>query len=122
MTQNGTPADDEMVSVGTLDFHVAFKKRDTHVTAIAETARGVVIAYGSARCRKDDHYDPNIGMDIATGRALKDLGETVELIGLERSVTEQQFQNSQIVASIELIVDRFSEAMGALARRFQQSR
>lgn len=47
---------------------------------------------GTARCKPGDHYDRNIGADLALGRALADLGRRIEERIEPLVVTELQAQ------------------------------
>ena len=105
----------EPQKVGTIDFDIEVRGRDTRVRATAVSERGVVFASGKARCRKDDHFETQIGIDIAVGRALVNLGKAVEDYGLQRSVTEEQHRRVKVAQEMYRIADQFSSVMRRIA-------
>lgn len=78
-----------------------------------------IVGHGKARCRKDDHFEDVIGLELAAARALADYARQAEERADAQVKTEEQYQRSLIVREIEDIVDDFSQAMADIARRVQ---
>lgn len=86
--------DDKMVTIGVLDMNADIKEPTTLVGVKLESQDvGISVeGYGLARCKPGDHFDVNVGIDIATGRALQELGKQLEQQGLDASITESQHE------------------------------
>jgi hypothetical protein len=50
-----------------------------------------LIGFGQARCRPGDHFDEQIGVEIATGRATAQLGELMAERAANRSITQAAY-------------------------------
>lgn len=61
------------------------------VTAAIASINGTQ-AIGIATCMKGDKYSEDIGTGIATGRAIKAIGEQMESVWSERSVTKKEWK------------------------------
>ena len=97
-----------IVTVRPLDDRQAFNLGVSQIEPqFTEGLEGV----GIARCRPEDHYDPQLGAYIATSRAIADLARATEarVVGLVR--TEQEHQLDQLG-------ERFSEAINEFVETY----
>jgi hypothetical protein len=76
------------------------------------------VGYGIAKCRKDDHFDRGIGMDLAVARAMKDYAECVEKKAEERVQTEKDFQ---VTTAVDDIANHLAHGIEAIRRLANQA-
>ena len=68
--------------------------RDNHTSA--EVNFNGLIGKGIARCNPVDSYNMEIGENIATARALQDLGESLESLWIKRAKTKEEVITSRM--------------------------
>lgn len=80
-----------------------------------------IVGHGKAKCRKDDHFEHGIGLEIAAARALIDYGQQCEERATLASRTERQFQADAAAEALGEIAELFSQSLGVVARSIQRS-
>ncbi len=67
----------------TVDFHIYrggapnVRDRDCTVVQVSDSSSGITVT-GSAKRRKGDKHDARVGYDLALGRAMRKLADTLE--------------------------------------------
>lgn len=92
----------QTIDIGTLDFNVQVQGPTTLVHAVAEANGDRVEGFGVARCRKDDHFDLEVGADLAGGRALQELGRNLEALALSRSQCQRDYDLEEVEVDLLL--------------------
>ena len=72
-----------------------------------------IVGYGRARCRKVDHYQIELGLEIAAARALADFAQKCEEAATAAVRTENEFQTS---AALDEISSHVGGMLGPLRR------
>lgn len=80
-----------------------------------------IVGHGKARCRKDDHYDEIIGLEIASARALADFASQAEVAAVGMVQTEQQFRAEDLARGLEEIGAIFKNALDEIGSRVRES-
>lgn len=102
--------------IGAIDFEIDIDDRVTTVTATIENLEGDTLsAIGQAKCRKEDHFDLDVGASIAGGRALGKLAERIVQDAEERVETEQQYSNRKAAEALRDIGAMFDRALRSVA-------
>lgn len=106
-----------------ISYEVEIDDRTTTVRATASDERlGVFIGLGVAQCRKEDRFDRQVGMHIASGRALQALGQRIARHGLEQSRTDVDALREEN-ASLRSVIGSVGSIMcdlGDILRRLQR--
>lgn len=77
--------------------------------SINEDLTADVVGEGIARCRKDDHYDEIVGLELATARALVDFGTKCEAKAHSIVMSQREFEAYNL-----------AQIMGSFARLIQE--
>lgn len=67
---------------------------DGPVTVVAVTVKGK-IGIGLARCLEDDKFSDDVGIGIASARALQDIGQQFEDLWVSRAVTKTEYRRKR---------------------------
>lgn len=102
--------------IGTIDFEIDIDDRVTTVSATIENLDGKTLTtIGQAKCRKEDHFDFDVGASIAGGRALEKLAKQIVADAEARVETEQQYSNRKAAEALRDIGAMFDRAIRSVA-------